>query len=116
MDVTITGPDGRTHPLTKDPLELAYDAGQDLFSAVAAGHDALASDPHADALFVRSLRFLIAPDDVIVGFQILEFADFETEAGNLDLLYTPEFHVPALGFDEETSAAEIIEAAQARYG
>lgn len=113
MHVTIFGPDGREHGLTSEPLRISYDAEADLFGAVADGHERLAADPHADALYVRTLRFLIGGDDTIVGFQILEFARFNPEEGNIDQLYTPHFSAPDLGLDD-ASAGEIIEAAQDR--
>lgn len=114
MDIVMTGPDGREHPLTTDPLRISYDPQRDLFEAVADGHSALAADPLADALFVRRLRFLIDSDETIVGFQILEFSAFNPEDGNLDILYTPQFDVPGLDL-VGASAGEIIEAAQERF-
>ena len=113
MEITMHGPDGREHLLTRRPLQISYDEHADLFSAVAAGNDSLTADPMADALFVRTLRFLIGHDDAIVGFQILEFRKFDPEEGNIDLLYTPRFSAPELGL-EHASAGEIIEAAQER--
>lgn len=114
MDIAMTGPDGRHHSLTSAPLRIDYNPTIDLFEAVAGGNDALARDPHADALHVRTLRFLIAANGVIVGFQIIEFSSFEPEEGNADLLYTPRFSAPGLGLDD-ASAGEIIEAAQRTY-
>src|SRR5688572_7604054 len=100
MEIKMHTPDGRDHALTREPLEIGYDAEHDLFSAVAAGNDDLASDPQADALFVRTLRFLIASDGTIVGFQILGFSTFNPEEGNIDLLYTPRFSAPDLGLQD----------------
>lgn len=114
MDIVMHGPDGRAHPLTREPLEITYDAENDLFSAVARGNEELSADPMADALFIRTLRFLIAADQTIVGFQILEFSGFNPEEGNIDQLYTPQFNVPELHLSE-ASAGEIIEVAQERF-
>ena len=113
MEITIHGPDGREHSLARGPLEISYDERADVFSAVSAGHDRLAANPTAQALFVRTLRFLIGPDDTIVGFQILEFRKFDPEEGNVDVLYTPRFSAPELGLDD-APAGEIIEAVQTR--
>lgn len=114
MDIVMQGPDGRAHPLTREPLEISYDADADLFSAVAKGNDELAANPMADALFVRTLRFLIAADQTIVGFQILQFSEFNPEEGNIDELYTPQFNAPELGLSE-AFAGDIVEVAQERF-
>jgi hypothetical protein len=95
------------------PLRITYDRGTDLFTALADGHEALARDPHADALLVRTLRYLIAADDTIVGFQIAEFSSFNPEEGNVDMLDTPHFSAPELGLDD-AFAGHIVEVARER--
>src|SRR4051794_14724809 len=103
MDVEMIGPDGRAHTLTKQPLRIHYAPKTDLFSAVADGNDQLACAPFADALHVGTLRYLIAADDSIVGFQILGFSAFDPEEGNVDLLYTPHFSAPELGLGDASA-------------
>jgi hypothetical protein len=111
MDVVLIGPDGRQHECTSQPLRVRWDREADLFAAVAEGHEDLARDPMADALYVRSLRFLIAADYSIVGFQILEFASFNPEEGDSDPLYTAAFTVPQMGL-VDAAVGEIIEVAR----
>jgi hypothetical protein len=112
--IIIRNPDGREHRTTTSPLRITYDRARDLFTALADGHEALARDPHADALHVRTLRYLIAADDTIVGFQIAEFSSFNPEEGNIDMLYTPRFSAPELGI-EDAFAGQIVEVAQDRF-
>ena len=112
MEIIIRNPDGREHRTTTSPLRITYDRGTDLFTALAEGHEALARDPHADALYVPTLRDLIAADDTIVGFQIAEFFSFDPE-GDVDVLYTPRFDAPSLGLSY-AFAGQIVEITQER--
>ena len=80
---------------------------------MAEGHEALADDPFAGALHVRTLRYLIAADGTIIGFHISEFSSFNPEEGNVDMLYTPRFDAPDPGL-MHAFAGQIVEVAQER--
>jgi len=112
MRVYLIGPNGRRHGLVGEPLRSRHDPTTDIFQAVAGGHEALATDPCADALYVGALRFLLAGADAeVVGFQVVDFSRFDPELGNLDPLYTPRFDVPQLGLVDAT-VGDIITTAQ----